>query len=140
MVTITLDPRKPKELRIINDYLALKTPVKPTPQGVIGIILSTETGKKLVEPAVEHFNAGQEFTTQDLATHLNEHLGTVQSWIRVLGRPEKRAGVKMFGQRNGHYFIPASVHLGVKKFVARRDNDDDGSSDLDAFFDDLLED
>jgi hypothetical protein len=59
-------------------------------------ILGTETGKRIVLGAAEHFRPRQIFSRAILAAAIGEPESSVFSWIRQLGRPEARYGMRVF--------------------------------------------
>lgn len=59
-------------------------------------ICSTQAGQLVIVGAARHFAASQVFTRQSLADAIGHTESQVSAWVRQLGRPEKRLGVRVF--------------------------------------------
>jgi len=77
-------------------------------------ILNTRSGELVVLGAARHFDPNQQFTRSDLALAIGEDDARVFSWIRQLGRPEKKFGMKVFDHHpGGSYSLSPAMHEAI---------------------------
>jgi hypothetical protein len=81
-------------------------------------ICSKRAGQLVIVGAARHFAANQVFTRQSLAAAIGHTEGQVSAWVRQLGRPEKRLGVRIFEKHNQPdgttaYSLSPTMHAAV---------------------------
>jgi hypothetical protein len=82
-------------------------------------ILGTRSGKLVVLGAARRFQADQPFTRASLAEAIGHDEDSVFSWIRQLGRPEKKYGMRVFTHHDdGSYSLTQPMHEAILRLAA----------------------
>ena len=77
-------------------------------------ILGTRSGERVVLGAARNFAPDQHFSRSDLAAAIGEKEEVVFSWIRQLGRPEKKYGMRVFKHHDdGTYTLSEHMHEAI---------------------------
>jgi hypothetical protein len=83
-------------------------------------IVNTVSGQRVVVGAASNFQPSQRFTRADLAAAIGEDEQSVFSWIRQLGRPERKFGMKVFTHHDdGSYSIAENMHVAILRLAER---------------------
>jgi hypothetical protein len=81
-------------------------------------ILGTRSGQLVVAGAAQHFRPGQQFTRAELARAIGHDEESVASWIRQLGRPEKKFRMRVFVHHDdGSYSLTQNMHEAILRLV-----------------------
>jgi hypothetical protein len=68
--------------------------------------------------AATNFQPGQHFTRANLAQAIRQDEGSVFSWIRQLGRPEKKFGMRVFVRHeDGSYTLSPQMREAVLRLA-----------------------
>jgi hypothetical protein len=81
-------------------------------------ILETRSGQLVVRGAATHFRPDEHFTRADLSRAIGHPEDTVFSWVRQLGRPEKKYGMKVFvHHEDGSYSLTPQMHEAIVRLA-----------------------
>jgi len=81
-------------------------------------ILSTRSGQLVVLGGARHFQPDQRFTRADLAQAIGEEEDRVFSWIRQLGRPEKKYRMRVFVHHDdSSYSLTPHMHEAILRLA-----------------------
>lgn len=82
-------------------------------------ILGTRSGQLVVLGAARHFQPDQPFTRAALGEAIGHDEESVFSWIRQLGRPEKKYGMRVFTHHDdGSYSLTPPMHAAILRITA----------------------
>ena len=82
-------------------------------------ILGTRSGQLVVLGAARHFQPDQPFTRAALGEAIGHDEESVFSWIRQLGRPEKKYGMRVFTHHDdGSYSLTPPMHAAILRIAA----------------------
>ena len=77
-------------------------------------ILGTRSGELIVRGAAQNFEPEQHFSRAELAAAIGHPDDAVFSWIRQLGRPEKKFAMKVFQHHDdGTYSLSRQMHAAI---------------------------
>ena len=115
LIGFFFDPGDPAEAEMLNRCMDFYQQQR---QGVneqgLKHILGTRSGELIVLGAARHFQPDQPFTRTELAEAIGETEGRVFSWIRQLGRPEKKFNMRIFTHHSdGSYSLSPQMHSAV---------------------------
>jgi hypothetical protein len=118
-VSVIFDLDVPEERDLLEHVLDARK-VRGVSREFVRHIVGTTSGQLAVK-AAQNYQPNDEFTLEDLATLIGVEKATVDSWMRQLGRPEKRFGQRIFqgrwdsaAGRNRYHLLP-EVHAAINQ-------------------------
>jgi hypothetical protein len=88
-------------------------------EAAIRHILRKRTGQLIVLGAAQHFKPDEAFTRADLAQAIGKDEASVFSWIRQLGRSEKKFRMRVFNRaKGGKYSLTPQMHEAILRLVS----------------------
>ncbi len=93
--------------------------------GPVEHILATKSGQSLLSAAVTYYGPHEQFTVASLASKIGAKDSDVANWVRQIGRPEKKFGIKVIERHgDGSYTLTEEMHARIKRVLEQGDEED----------------